>query len=309
MDFVRIVKLAKIIKSFVLYIKTCFTSINDLDLLSSIKMFYICKRIILMTTEFELPQITDTEKLHVALSVMKSKRSVQKFVSEHGLDVLESVKKVVDTVVEEALEEIRKEEEVRKNHENALQQAAQGYVDAMKAAGIEVSLNDALEKLSSVNTETPVKKKNPRNKYKFLINGEIVTRPFARPSKEIEAEMAEKGYTDQYMLLAPESFEQFLKDAETNPKYKSRIDEIEAFFAKKRKSSKEHDVAINPNIEVELALDIETAREKFSIEMTEDFIFNGAISDLTPEQEKLLIAISDDHTVEGGIDAIEALDS
>ncbi|MBO0194861.1 hypothetical protein J0672_18930 [Vibrio parahaemolyticus] len=266
-----------------------------------------------MTTEFELPQITDTEKLHVALSVMKSKRSVQKFVSEHGFDVLESVKKVVDTVVEEALEEIRKEEEVRKNHENALQQAAQGYVDAMKAAGIEVSLNDALEKLSSVNAETPAKKTKstkPRNKYKFLIGGETVTRPFARPTKEIEAEMAEKGYTDQYMLLAPESFEQFLKDAETNPKYKSRIEEIEAFFAKKRKSSKEHDAtAINPNIEVELALDIETAREKFSIEMTEDFIFQGAISELTSEQEKLLIAISDDHTVEGGIDAIEALDS
>ncbi|EIE5869513.1 hypothetical protein O8Q24_000078 [Vibrio parahaemolyticus] len=261
-----------------------------------------------MTTEFELPQITDTEKLHVALNVMKSKRSVQKFVAEHGLDVLESVKKVVDTVIEEAMEEIRKEEEVRKNHENALKQAAQGYVDAMKAAGIEVSLNDALEKLSSVNAETPVKKKNPRNKYKFLIGGEVVTRPFARPTKEIEAEMAEKGYTDQYMLLAPESFEQFLKDAETNPKYKSRIEEIEAFFAKKRKSSKEHDVTINTNIEVELALDIETAREKFSIEMTEDFVFKGAISDLTPEQEKLLIAISDDHTVEGGIDAIEALD-
>ncbi|HHF3003337.1 TPA: hypothetical protein ACPJ1B_000711 [Vibrio diabolicus] len=263
-----------------------------------------------MTTEFELPQITDTEKLHVAKDVMKSKRSVQKFVAEHGLDVLESVKKVVDTVIEEAMEEIRKEEEVRKNHEAALKQAAQGYVDAMKAAGIEVSLNDALEKLSSVKAETPVKKKNPRNKYKFLINGEIVTRPFARPTKEIEAEMKEKGYTDQYMLLAPESFEQFLKDAETNPKYKSRIEEIEAFFAKKRKSSKEHDAtAINPNIEVELALDIETAREKFSIEMTEDFVFQGAISDLTPEQEKLLIAISDDHTVEGGIDAIEALDS
>ncbi|MBN8129810.1 H-NS family histone-like protein [Vibrio vulnificus] len=265
-----------------------------------------------MTTEFELPQITDTEKLHVALNVMKSKRSVQKFVSEHGLDVLESVKKVVDTVVEEALEEIRKEEEVRKNHETALKQAAQGYVDAMKAAGIEVSLNDALEKLSSVNAETPVKKTKstkPRNKYNFLIGGEVVTRPFARPTKEIEAEMAEKGYTDQYMLLAPESFEQFLKDAETNPKYKSRIEEIEAFFAKKRKSSKEHDVTINTNIEVELALDIETAREKFSIEMTEDFVFKGAISDLTPEQEKLLIAISDDHTVEGGIDAIEALDS
>ncbi|HHG3569272.1 H-NS family histone-like protein [Vibrio alginolyticus] len=263
-----------------------------------------------MTTEFELPQITDTEKLHVAKDVMKSKRSVQKFVAEHGLDVLESVKKVVDTVIEEAMEEIRKEEEVRKNHETALKQAAQGYVDAMKAAGIEVTINEALEKLSAINAETPVKKKNPRNKYKFLINGEIVTRPFARPTKEIEAEMAEKGYTDQYMLLAPESFEQFLKDAETNPKYKSRIEEIEAFFAKKRNGSKEQDVAdINTNIEVELALDIETAREKFSIEMTEDFVFQGAISELTSEQEKLLIAISDDHTVEGGIDAIEALDS
>lgn len=266
-----------------------------------------------MTTEFELPQITDTEKLHVALNVMKSKRSVQKFVSEHGLDVLESVKKVVDTVVEEALEEIRKEEEVRKNHENALQQAAQGYVDAMKAAGIEVSLNDALEKLSSVNAETPVKKaksSKPRKEYKFLIGGETVTRPFARPSREIEEEMQANGYSEQYMLLSPESFEEFLADAETNPKYKARIDEIKAFFAKKPDGSKEQDVAdINTNIEVELALDIDTAREKFSIEMTEDFIFQGAISDLTSEQEKLLIAISNDGTVEGGIDAIEALDS
>lgn len=266
-----------------------------------------------MTTEFELPQITDTEKLHVAKDVMKSKRSVQKFVSEHGLDVLESVKKVVDTVVEEALEEIRKEEEVRKNHENALQQAAQGYVDAMKAAGIEVSLNDALEKLSSVNAETPVKKaksSKPRKEYKFLIGGETVTRPFARPSREIEEEMQANGYSEQYMLLSPESFEEFLADAETNPKYKARIDEIKAFFAKKPDGSKEQDVAdINTNIEVELALDIDTAREKFSIEMTEDFIFQGAISDLTSEQEKLLIAISNDGTVEGGIDAIEALDS
>ncbi|MBE4004639.1 hypothetical protein HJ134_03125 [Vibrio parahaemolyticus] len=266
-----------------------------------------------MTTEFELPQITDTEKLHVALNVMKSKRSVQKFVSEHGLDVLESVKKVVDTVVEEALEEIRKEEEVRKNHENALQQAAQGYVDAMKAAGIEVSINEALEKLSAINAETPVKKaksSKPRKEYKFLIGGETVTRPFARPSREIEEEMQANGYSEQYMLLSPESFEEFLADAETNPKYKARIDEIKAFFAKKPDGSKEQDVAdINTNIEVELALDIDTAREKFSIEMTEDFIFQGAISDLTSEQEKLLIAISNDGTVEGGIDAIEALDS
>ncbi|PNG73816.1 hypothetical protein [Vibrio vulnificus] len=183
----------------------------------------------------------------------------------------------------------------------------------MKAAGIEVSLNDALEKLSSVNAETPVKKAKstkPRKEYKFLIGGEVVTRPFARPSKEIEEEMQANGYTEQYMLLSPESFDEFLADAETNPKYKARIDEIKAFFAKKPDSSKEQDVAdINTNIEVELALDIETAREKFSIEMTEDFVFKGAISELTSEQEKLLIAISDDHTVEGGIDAIEALDS
>ncbi|WP_281950207.1 hypothetical protein [Vibrio parahaemolyticus] len=266
-----------------------------------------------MTTEFELPQITETEQLHVALNVMKSKRSVRKFVSEHGLDALENVKKVVDSIIEDEMEEIRKAEEVRKNHETALKQAAQGYVDAMKAAGIEVTINEALEKLSAINAETPVKKTKstkPRKEYKFLIGGETVTRPFARPSKEIEEEMQANGYSEQYMLLSPESFDEFLADAETNPKYKARIDEIKAFFAKKPDGSKEQDVAdINTNIEVELALDIETAREKFSIEMTEDFIFQGAISELTSEQEKLLIAISDDHTVEGGIDAIEALDS
>ncbi|TON99900.1 hypothetical protein CGH44_24585, partial [Vibrio parahaemolyticus] len=80
---------------------------------------------------------------------MKSKRSVRKFVAEHGLDSLESVKKVVDSIIEDEMEEIRKAEEVRKNHETALKQAAQGYVDAMKAAGIEVSINEALEKLSA----------------------------------------------------------------------------------------------------------------------------------------------------------------
>ncbi|HAS8400565.1 TPA: hypothetical protein I7743_09835 [Vibrio vulnificus] len=273
-----------------------------------------------MTTEFELPQITDTEKLHVALNVMKSKRSVQKFVSEHGLDVLESVKKVVDTVILEENEKIEREEAILRAKEEAFDEMNEKMKAFLKEKlsekGIEASDDEVAKMLQAQqNSEMSVavkekRKAKPRNKYKFLIGGEVVTRPFARPSKEIEAEMAEKGYTDQYMLLAPESFEQFLKDAETNPKYKSRIEEIEAFFAKKRKSSKEQDVAdINTNIEVELALDIETAREKFSIEMTEDFIFQGAISDLTSEQEKLLIAISDDHTVEGGIDAIEALDS
>ncbi|HCE3509827.1 TPA: hypothetical protein NG630_002062 [Vibrio parahaemolyticus] len=273
-----------------------------------------------MTTEFELPQITDTEKLHVALNVMKSKRSVQKFVSEHGLDVLESVKKVVDTVILEENEKIEREEAILRAKEEAFDEMNEKMKAFLKEKlsekGIEASDDEVAKMLQAQqNSEMSVtvkekRKAKPRNKYKFLIGGEVVTRPFARPSKEIEAEMAEKGYTDQYMLLAPESFEQFLKDAETNPKYKSRIEEIEAFFAKKRNGSKEQDVAdINTNIEVELALDIETAREKFSIEMTEDFIFQGAISELTTEQEKLLIAISDDHTVEGGIDAIEALDS
>lgn len=52
----------------------------------------------------ELPKLTETEEMHVALSVMKSKRSVRKFVQEHGLDVLESVKNVVDFVITESLE-------------------------------------------------------------------------------------------------------------------------------------------------------------------------------------------------------------
>lgn len=57
-----------------------------------------------------------------------------------------------------------------------------------------------------------------------------------------------------------------------------------------------------------MLLDVDTAKEKFNIEMTENFEYEGTIEDLSTEQEKLLIAISSDDTVEGGIDALEALD-
>lgn len=267
----------------------------------------------------ELPKLTETEELHVALKVMRGKRSVRKFVTEHGFDVLESVKNVVDFVVEEELEEVKRQEEVRKNHESAIEKAAQGYVDAMKAAGIELSLEDALEAITlqapAITTarkparKTSKKPRAPRKEYKFLIGGEIVSRPFARPSKEIKEEMESNDYDEQYMLLAPESVEEFLKDIESQPQYKNKIEAIKEFFKKKLNNlDVEEQSPIEPKIEVVLLLDVETAKKKFNIEMTENFEFEGAIEDLSADQEKLLIAISNDDTVEGGIDALEALD-
>ncbi|MDE1271037.1 hypothetical protein [Vibrio aestuarianus] len=276
-----------------------------------------------MTSEntIELPNLTETEKLHIASKVMSNKRLVKKFVDEHGFDVLESCKNVIDQIVIEQLEEISREEEKRKNHEAAIQTAAQGYIDAMKAAGVEVSMDEALSALTGVNSDssvTPRKRtaskstgapRAPRKEYSFLIGGEVVKRAFARPSSEIKDEMESNDYSEQWMLLAPESVEEFLADAASQQKYKSQIESIKAFFEKKNSGKQEDSepVALGSKVEYSLALDIETAKDKFDIEMTEDFIFEGNSDQLSSDQEKLLIAISNDETVEGGIEAIEAL--
>lgn len=268
-----------------------------------------------MTSEntIELPNLTETEKLHIASKVMSNKRLVKKFVDQHGFDVLESCKNVVDQIVTEQLEEISREEEKRKNHEAAIQTAAQGYIDAMKAAGVEVSMDEALSALTGVNSDSSVTRtaskstgapRAPRKQFSFFIGGEIIKRGLTNISGEIREEMKLKGYTEQWMLIAPESADDFIDYAPTQPRLKIQIESIKAFFAKN--SNRQHE-GLGSKVEYSLALDIETAKDKFDIEMTEDFIFEGSSDQLSSDQEKLLIAISADDTVEGGIEAIEAL--
>ncbi|TKE92391.1 hypothetical protein FCV44_18095 [Vibrio kanaloae] len=276
-----------------------------------------------MTSEntIELPNLTETEKLHIASKVMSNKRLVKKFVDEHGFDVLESCKNVIDQIVIEQLEEISREEEKRKNHEAAIQTAAQGYIEAMKAAGVEVSMDEALSALTGANSDssvTPRKRtaskstgapRAPRKQFSFLIGDEIVKRGFAKPTREIIDEMKINGYSEQWMFIAPESAQDFIDYAPSHPRFKHQIESIKAFFGKKNSVKQEdsESVELGSKVEYSLALDIETAKDKFDIEMTEDFIFEGSSDQLSSDQEKLLIAISADDTVEGGIEAIEAL--
>lgn len=56
-----------------------------------------------------------------------------------------------------------------------------------------------------------------------------------------------------------------------------------------------------------MLLDVATAKSKFNIDLEEDFVFEGTYSELTKEQEEFLMKISEDGTVDGGIDVIEAL--
>lgn len=277
-----------------------------------------------MSTEntFELPNLTDTEELHVALKVFRGKRSLRKFVEEHGFDVLESCKKVVDQVVAEQLEEIAREEEAKKLMEDAFGKMMNQFIDDAKSNGSIMTEDQAREALINLlgvgsgtgNTSAPKSSKSttpraPRKEYSFLVGGEIINRPFARPSKDIKDEMDSNGYAEQWMLLAPESVEEFLADAAGQQKYKSQIDAMTEFFEKKNSGKQEDSepVELGSKVEYSLALDIETAKDKFNIEMTEDFIFEGNSDQLSSDQEKLLIAISNDETVEGGIEAIEAL--
>ncbi|EKN4567797.1 hypothetical protein PXQ59_002155 [Vibrio parahaemolyticus] len=259
----------------------------------------------------ELPKLTETEEMHIALNVMKSKRSVCKFVQEHGLDVLESVKNVVDSVITEEFEKKEREEAMKKAKEETLLEMSskmkEFFREKLAEKGIEPTEKE-LEEMLKVQEDLAInqaskKGRVPRKKYKFLVGDKVVVRAFGKPSEEIKKAMEEKGFDEQYMLLAPESVDDWLKEIEGQPQYKSKIDDIKAFF----ESNSVND--IDPKIEVVLSLDVETAREKFNVEMTEDFLFEGAIENLTADQEKLLIAISGDNTVEGGIDAIESLES
>lgn len=270
-----------------------------------------------MTTEntLELPKITETEKLHFALEIFKTKRGIAKFVEEHSFDVLESCKNVVDKFVVEKLAEIAKEEEERKLKIEAFENMLDVFIENTKIDGQEMSKDEArqsLLELLGAKTESTAStpRKSTRKAYKFIIGGEVVSRAFARPSNDVKEEMESNGYTEQWMLLAPESVAEFLEDAKKHPKHKAQLEQMEEFFQKKSRESGEEEVAIDgfdSKIEFGLTLDIETAKDKFNVEMTEDFVFEGSIDQLTSEQEKLLIAISDDETVEGGIEAIEAL--
>lgn len=271
-------------------------------------------------TAIELPKITETEELHFALKVFRSKRPLKKFVEEFGFEVLENCKHIVDLVIEEKNEELKKEEQVRKNHEEAILKAAEGYVDAMLAAGVTISIDDALATIqggaisvSHTKPKTKNKISKPRKTYKFIIAGEIVERSFVRASKNIVEEMESQGYTEQWQLLSPDVVDEFINDVKDQPAYKSKIAEIKAFFKPSSKKSKKNEdevpALLSSKVEYSLLLDVSTAKEKFNIEMTEDFIFEGNSDGLSVEQEKLLIAISDDDTVEGGIEAIESLTS
>ncbi|EIV8508245.1 hypothetical protein MA785_000840 [Vibrio parahaemolyticus] len=291
--------------------------LNTLKLLHKSDSDSDSKRKILMTTEntLELPKITETEKLHFALEIFKTKRGIAKFVEEHSFDVLESCKNVVDKFVVEKLAEIAKEEEERKLKIEAFENMLDVFIENTKIDGQEMSKDEArqsLLELLGAKTESTAStpRKSTRKAYKFIIGGEVVSRAFARPSNDVKEEMESNGYTEQWMLLAPESVAEFLEDAKKHPKHKAQLEQMEEFFQKKSRESGEEEVAIDgfdSKIEFGLTLDIETAKDKFNVEMTEDFVFEGSIDQLTSEQEKLLIAISDDETVEGGIEAIEAL--
>lgn len=70
---------------------------------------------------------------------------------------------------------------------------------------------------------------------------------------------------------------------------------------------KEAPVELSNAVIIELLLDVATAKSKFNIDLEEDFVFEGTYSELTKEQEEFLMKISEDGTVDGGIDVIEAL--
>lgn len=274
-----------------------------------------------MTTEIELPKITDTEELHIALKVFKGKRPLRRFVAEFGLDVLESCKEVVDFIIEEEAEKAKEEELRKQTHIAAFEEAAQSYVDAMAKAGVTLSLDDAKAALSGIlqeqgaaSTQTSTVRATRGSKevltYTLEVNGKTFEKvglgtkgSFAKLEEDFKAVGATKE--EKWKYIAKAELDRFFEQLEAG-KLASHIelDEAKEFYGR----ANAQEVVLDAELEYVLSLDIQTAQEKLGVEMTEDFEFEGKLEDLTNEQEAFLVKISKDGTVEGGVEVIEALD-
>lgn len=273
-----------------------------------------------MTNDIKLPTLTETEKLYIASEVFKGKRPLRRFVNEFGLDVLENCKKVVEFVIEEENEKLKLEDLRKQNHVKALEEAAQSYVAVMASAGVDVSLDEAKVALSGLMQDNATSQttastvRAPRGAKEILtytleVNGKTFEKiglgtkgSFAKLQEDFDAIGASKE--EKWKYIIPSELDRFFEQLEAN-KLAPHIDEDEAREFYNRVVEKEE--MLGDEVVYELACTIEQAKENFNVEITEDFKYTGKLSDLTSEQDKFLIAITEEGTVEAGVEVLEAL--
>lgn len=276
-----------------------------------------------MSNEISLPTLTSTESYHIAKSVFDNLNSLRSFVKEFGLDTLESCQSKVNQVVDEINESIAKEEKRKKLHVEALEEAAQVYLDAMKKAGIPFTLDAAKAAMLGATQEkgtaaqtTSTKVRAPRGSkevltYTLEVNGKTfekiglgVKGSFAKLEEDFKAVGATKE--EKWKFIVESEHDRFFEQLKAK-KLSSHIDEAEAKDYYGRDMMPEVDLSDKVDYGT-ITITKQRATEEFGFELIEDFIYNGSQDELTKEQQDFLIKISNDGTVEGGVEVIEALD-
>lgn len=263
--------------------------------------------------------LDDKHKYYTVKTVLGDLRKLKPFVEslEHISD-LKSIQTKINTVLGAWEEKIALEEKKKEQESVAQNAAAKAYVDAMAEAGVEVSLDEALAKFqgkaveSTSDKETTAKSKKPANP-SVKVTLRIESKEFdnislgARGQKNQDVLKALEAigvdYTDRYKYVV-QLDRQIVLDAVKADKimgFPISYAELKAFYFE------DNSVIDGEQIILSFELDISTAKEKFNVDMTEDFLFEGTEEELINSHEKLLIALSDDETVEGGILALEAL--
>ena len=194
-----------------------------------------------LTPEEVVANLEAKQKLEAAKSIFDNRRGINSFVKEYTIHELISSKKIIDDIVEKHEAEQAKLALIKENEGAALEKAAEAYVAAMKAANIDVSLDEAKAKLSGavaeVESETKTTKtRKPRGeakKWKLSVGCEIVEKALqGRKSQDILDELQAQGYSETWQLIAKEDQSDFIKYAEEAVSYKDKVEEIKAHFAK-----------------------------------------------------------------------------
>ncbi|EJB8440123.1 hypothetical protein MW344_004780 [Vibrio parahaemolyticus] len=263
--------------------------------------------------------LSDDQKNYTVKTVLGDLRKIRSFKSslQHISD-LQSIQTKINTVVGEWEKDIEQENKKKEQESVAQNAAAKAYVEAMAEAGVEVSLDEALAKFqgnaveSTSDKETKAKTKkaaNPSVKVTLRIENKefdnISLGARGQKNQDVLKALEAIGvdYTDRYKYVVLLDRQTVLDAVKANKimGFPISYTELQAFYAQDDSS----DTSDKPIIS--LMLDIGTAKEKFNVEIAEDFVFEGTEDELFEQHEKLLIAVSDDDTVEGGVAALEAL--
>lgn len=271
--------------------------------------------------------LTDDQKFFTVKTVLSDLRKARPFARSLGhISELHSIQMKIEKIVVEFEEEAEREAATKAAQKailnDMINSAAQVYINAQHALGNKVSEKDAIEIAKQMigaqaiasGTETnpaTKEKKAPKESVKFTLSfggklfEDIALNVRGRNNADLKAafDAASVPMADKYKYVVVSDRSKVIEAVAQNKisDFPLTVEQLKEFYAQDDATDD------NGKVILTLMLDTATAKEKFNVDITEDFVFEGTEEDLINQHEKLLIAVSDDDTVEGGVSALEAL--